>query len=155
MWPSSLRNYFHQWSYRWTCSTMSLGAEKTLTGVRLVTFCSRASCWMPCMICCVCLTPTFTAWQKSCCSTFSAEASIITVSRHLGKSCTMWMNNPEALSRKLQMTVAGLPIWLLGAPATIKLRLLEVISSLVGLTSNSPSTRPTRTAPVYTQTVSD
>lgn len=65
-------------SYCRTCSTMSAGTEKSLTGVRLVIFCSRASCWMACMICWVCLMPTLTAWQKSCCSTFSADASIIT-----------------------------------------------------------------------------
>lgn len=65
-------------SYSRACSTISGGAEKIFTGVRLVTFCSRASCCMARMICWECLTPTFTAWQKSCCSTFSADASSIT-----------------------------------------------------------------------------
>lgn len=74
-------NYQYGWllsSYCRTCSTISAGTEKSLTGVRLVIFCSRASCWMACMICWVCLMPTLTAWQKSCCSTFSADASTIT-----------------------------------------------------------------------------
>lgn len=47
---------------------------------------------------------------------------------------------------------AILPTWLLGPPDTIRLRVLELISALVGLIKNSPSTKPTRTAPAWTQT---
>lgn len=45
------------------------------------------------------------------------------------------------------------PTWLLGAPATIRFRLLDAISALVGLTSSSPSTTPTLTAPADPQAV--
>lgn len=40
-----------------------------------------------------------------------------------------------------------LPIWLLGAPATTKFKVLEDISFRVGLTTHSPSIIPIRTAP--------
>lgn len=79
-------------SYRRTCSTMSAGTEKTLTGVRLVIFCSRSSCWMACMICWVCLMPTLIAWQKSGCSTFSADASIITDEQPHWR-CIVWIKS--------------------------------------------------------------
>lgn len=86
--PSQLpqqRQTLHMCSYSRACSTISGGAEKIFTGVRLATFCSRAICCMASMICWECLTPTFTAWQKSCCSTFSADASSITSKKQVAR----------------------------------------------------------------------